>query len=203
MCWMSHYAMLTTTTGPGQLTARRKSWNFLFQVWKPSHELEHRQGPNNFWVLFVWIPAVSKSVQIPSLFCTVGNLNSEWLPQGGNTGKWACTSSSLIKTRTGFCPLLASGKQHPQKFSISVVRAPSSVINGFISRFKVSVLVWRAESQLRQGWITAELSEKKADRQGDGARISYRTHLPEKCQAKECPFVFSKNARDEKMNSNG
>lgn len=147
---------------------------------------------------FVHMDTCSKSVQIPSLFCAVGNLNSERLPQA-NTGTWTCPF--WIKTRTGFSPLLALGKQHPQKFSKSVVRAPSPVTNDFISWFKVSLLVYRAKSKLRQGWITAELSEKKVGRQGDGARISYRNQLPEKCQAKKCPFVFSENALDSRMNS--
>lgn len=49
---------------------------------------------------------------------------------------------------TGFYAPLALVKQHPQTFSISVVRAPSSVAEGSISCLKFSVLVYRAESQL-------------------------------------------------------
>lgn len=77
--------------------------------------------------------------------------------QGGHE---YASPSSLIKTKPGFCHLLAMIKQHPQKFSVGVVRAPSPVTKGSISCFKVSGLVYGAESQL--SW--------QAGREGDSAR---------------------------------
>jgi len=75
-----------------------------------------------------------------------------------------------------FCSsLLSLGKQHPQKLSIGVVRAPSPVTKGSIKCFRIRF------------WLTG-LNNSEAGKLVEKKMLGSEKHLQDKCHAKEGPW---------------